>query len=104
MPSTTKTGSKSHLPPSLSTHHPPPTWQPSLAKILEGLEWTASSLALGGTYGHTILLTLGLRRINELTSEKSYKFLCDKVAKNHKRLLRPETQTQLRVGYANYNP
>ena len=41
----------------------------------------------GGTYGRAISLTLGLRRINELTSGKACELLRDRVAKNHKPLL-----------------
>lgn len=85
-----------------STHHPP--WHPSPAKTLEDLEWTVNRVVLGGSDGHTLLLPPGIRRINELTSEKSYEFLWNKVAKTHKPLLWPETQTQLHMGCANYKP
>lgn len=52
-------------------------------------------LALGGTYGRAVPLTLDVMRTHELMSEKVYEFLRDKGAKNYKPLLQSETQTQL---------
>ena len=57
---------------------------PSVVPIRNGRQ---AVLALGGTYGRAVPLTLDVMRTHELMSEKAYEFLRDKGAKNYKPLL-----------------